>query len=229
MINTRRLALVKEVHIAGDFFMAISMTRKFIMAGTEGGVVRLWNSSGALRLDFKAGNYVHSVSIRDSMILAATSKRVYIWGLDKQGEPHGPDSYGLPTDDVLWACFNPFQRHPGNVPYLVGKPGCKPQWERDFRPMILKAYSAAEKEFALSTTGRKGKLLKVRDLESGRVIRNIRLKAEPHMLWTNRELLFVVYHGSSRVEMAPLNADTRSITNRSVYLESVSLQLPDGP
>jgi hypothetical protein len=54
------------------------------MAGTEGGVVvSLWEGSGSLRLDFKAGNNVHSVSIRDSMILAATSKRVYIWGLDK--------------------------------------------------------------------------------------------------------------------------------------------------
>jgi hypothetical protein len=99
------------------------------MAGTEGGVVvRLGDGSGSLRLDFKAGNNVHSVSIRDSMILAATRKRVYIWGLDKQGEPHGPDSYGLnPKDDVLWTCFNPFQRQPGNVPYLVRKPGCKPQ------------------------------------------------------------------------------------------------------
>lgn len=89
--------------------------------------------------------------------------------------------------------------------------------------MILKAYSAAAKEFALSTTRRKGKLLKVRDLESGQVIWNIHLKAEPHMLWTNREILFVVYHSSRRVEMTPLNRDTRSITNRSVYLESVSL------
>lgn len=64
---------------------------------------------------------------------------------------------------------------------------------------------------------------------SGRVIRSVRLKAQLNMLWTNRELLFVVYHGSRRVEMTPLNVDTRSITNRSVYLESVSLHLPDGP
>lgn len=230
MINTRKSTLVKRIHVAPDFFTEISMTRKFIMAGTAGGIVHLWDRTGTLRLEFKAGDYVHSVSIRDSMIMAATNKRVYIWDLDRHGEPRGPDLYGLNIqDDVLWACFSPFQRQPGNVPFLIGKPGYKPQWERDFRPMILRAYSAEERQFALSTTGRKRKRLKVRDLESRHVIRNIRLKGEPHMLWTNCELLFVVYNNSKRVEMTSLNGDGRSITNRSAYLESVSLHLLDGP
>jgi hypothetical protein len=93
--------------------------------------------------------------------------------------------------------------------------------------MILRAYSAAEREYALSTTGRNRKLLKVRDLQSRRVIRTICLKGEPYMLWTNRELLFVVYNSLKKVEITPLNCDSRSIINRSAYLESVSLHLPD--
>ena len=95
--------------------------------------------------------------------------------------------------------------------------------------MILRAYSAEETQFALSTTGKKRKHLKVRDLESRRVIWNIRQKGEPHMLWTNRQFLFVVYNGSKRVETTPLNGDGRSITHRSAYFESVSLHLSDGP
>lgn len=230
MIDTRRLLLLKHVYVPNDFFTEIAMTQKFVMGGTERGVVRLWSRSGAQRLDFRTDGCVHSVSIRDSVVLAASSKYVYVWQLDKHGTPQGPDSYSLnPQDDILWACFNPFERQPGTAPYLVGKYGCKPQWERAHRPMILKAYSAKERECVLSTTGRLGRWAKIRDLESQRILRNIRLKAEPHMIWTNRESLFVVYRGSRTVEMTPLQVEHGSITDRSAYLESVSLHQLEGP
>lgn len=230
MIDTRRLTPVKEIYVPNDFFTETSMTGKYIMAGTENGVVRLWDRSGTQKLDFKADDYIHSVSIRDTMILAASSKRVYLWQLDKYGKPHGPDSYSLnPKNNILWVCFNPFQRQPRSVPYLVGKSGYKPQWERARRPMILKAYSANEKEYAISTIGRCGRLLKIRDLKTEQVIRSIRLKAEPDMIWANREALFVIYPYSRTVEKTLLKVESRSITNRSIYLESVSLYQPHGP
>jgi hypothetical protein len=40
-INIQQAALVKEVQVYSDFFTEISITRKFIIAGTEKGVVCL--------------------------------------------------------------------------------------------------------------------------------------------------------------------------------------------
>jgi hypothetical protein len=111
------------------------MNKKFIIAGTTGGAVHLRTHTGVRKYSFKTNENIHSVSIGDSMILAATRRRVYIWNLDKRGRPHGRQTFVLdPIDEGQWACF-------GKTPFLAaGHSRCRPKWERQVRPISKQIY-----------------------------------------------------------------------------------------
>jgi hypothetical protein len=203
------------------------MNNNFIIIGTISGTVHLRTYTGVHKYSFKANDYIHSVSISDSTILAATRRIVYIWNLDKYGRPYNRQNFVLScTDKVLWACFNPFEKRPGNAPFLTGNLGHGPRWERQVRPIIKRIYGSRELEYVLSISGKKGKQLKVRDLESKRLIRTIILKKKPQMLWSDHESIFVVYPGAKWVEMVDIGGDL-SIAHGPACLESVSLILLD--
>lgn len=228
LINPQTRVLIKEICL-GSCISEISMNQTLIMAGTVDGAVYLWDHAGNCILSFRAHDYVHSVSISDSRILAAMGRRVYIWGLDRHGRPFGPKSYDLkPEDDILWACFSPFGRQAESVPFLVGKQSYGSKTERDFRPMIKQRYAPAEGEHIVAVTGGRNQYAKIRDLESKRVLWTVRLREDPHMVWLNQESLFVVYPGANNLEMIPL-IKRQSTVPGSACLESVSLFLPTGP
>ena len=226
VIDTRQRALLRNIQLGPrDTISDLSTSEKFVAAGTIEGKVYLFDYTETNRLNFTAGDYVYSVSIRSSMVLAATSSRIYIWRLDKSGLPLGLKSYSInPLDDIMWACFNPFEGRSGSIPFLLGRSGQGPTWERDFRPMIKRRYGLVGRELMLSVTGDSEKNLNIRDLPSKRIIRSIPLKREPQMVWSDHRNLFVVYVDSSRIETMKI----RRYRFPAVRFESVCLRLPDG-
>ncbi|KIM93121.1 hypothetical protein OIDMADRAFT_36049 [Oidiodendron maius Zn] len=226
VIDTRRSALLRNIQLGPrDTVSDLSTSEKFIAAGTIDGKVYLFDSMRN-RLNFTAGGYVHSVSIHRSMILAATSTRIYIWSLSKSGQPLGLKCYNInPDDDILWACFNPFECRTGSIPFLLGRSSQHSTWERDFRPMIKRRYSLVRRELILSVTGKSEKKLNIRGLPSKQIIQSIPLEGEPQMLWSDHRNLFVVYLGSSMVETMKI----RHYGFPAACFESVSLLLADGP
>jgi WD40 repeat protein len=227
LFDTQQGILFKQIRLGNETISDISMNEKFIIAGTIGGAVHLRTHTGVYKYNFKTNDYIHSVSVSDSTILAATRGRVYIWNLDKRGRPYNRQNFALdPTDEAQWACFNPFG-HPGKAPFLIGSPGRWPKWERQVRPIIKRIYGSTELEYALSISGKEGKRLKIRNLESKRLIRTMILKETPRMLWSDHESIFVVYSGAKWVEMTDVG-NQLSIAHGRACLESVSLLLPDG-
>ena len=226
VVNTRRRALVKKIQLdPQDTITEITADKRLIMVGTLNGRVHLWDYSGIQMLDFAAKGYVHSVSIHNSTILAATDGSVHIWNLDSHRRPQSPQSYNVNTQDaILWICFNPFETQSG-TPFLVGRPGDKPTWERDCRPMINRSYGVATKRLALSVVGDRRRQVNVRALKSKRLVWSVPLNEEPQMLWSDHKNLFVVYLGSRRVEMMKLSR----LPYIPTRFESVSLLLADGP
>jgi hypothetical protein len=148
-----------------------------------------------------------------------------MWHLNSEGLPLGHKTYGVnPQDPILWACFNPYETGSG-TPFLVGRPGQEPTWERDYRPMIKKGCGLGTKRLALLSEKRTdGRWVNIRDLKSKRMIGSVLLAKEERMLWSNHGRLFVVYWGSKRVEMIRLNR----LLSFAGRFESVSLILPNG-
>ncbi|PVH67827.1 hypothetical protein DL98DRAFT_542859 [Cadophora sp. DSE1049] len=82
----------------------ISIDENHIIVGSFCSDVGLFDRSGRKIFGYRAkgDSYIHSVSIRDSKILAADAKTVYLWGMKNLSLTKFP----LRSDYVLWACLN---------------------------------------------------------------------------------------------------------------------------
>ncbi|PVH69545.1 hypothetical protein DL98DRAFT_541540 [Cadophora sp. DSE1049] len=206
----------------------ISIDENHIIVGSFCGDVGLFDRSGRKIFGCRAKGdlYIHSVSIRDSKILAADAKTVYLWGMKNLSLIKFP----LRSDYVLWACLNARRKlyNPTTwttKPYLVGK--THPLiWDQPCRPIIPENVPM-RKLYALTFTA---SVLKVRNLKHGCFIQNFRFdKGREYvlMLWSAQNYVYRVIYRSKMIERAALSTGKENV-NPS-YCGSVDLRRDDGP
>ena len=226
------------VHNIDTMVTAVSLSKRFIMAGSETGDVALWNHRGEQLLDFRSDRYCDAVSIGTDTLIATLTGQVYVWKLNSLKAE--PKVHQLPSSLVSsnWVCLNPFgavsvdSGEYGSLvhgPFLCGNVTRIGEETNDeetvvqFRPLIQKSYWRGGRGYFLSSHyhWKSNKwYIKVRDLKSQQILDEISISGEPKMLWCDQRYVFLVDDGTNEIRRFELNL--RLWSRRSgKYLESV--------